>query len=34
MVARIWKGYTSLKDADAYETYLKKDFMPAVEKKY
>jgi heme-degrading monooxygenase HmoA len=33
MVARIWRGYTSLQDADAYETFLKKDFMPAVEKK-
>jgi len=33
MVARIWRGYTSLKDADAYEAFLKKDFMPSVERK-
>jgi len=33
MVARIWKGYTSPKDADAYESFLKTEFMPAVEKK-
>ena len=33
MVARIWRGYTSLKDADAYETFLKTEFMPSVEKK-
>jgi len=33
MVARIWRGYTSLKDADAYETFLKMEFMPSVEKK-
>ena len=33
MVARIWRGYTSLKDADAYETFLKREFMPSVEKK-
>ena len=33
MVARIWKGYTSLKDADAYETFLKREFMPSVERK-
>ena len=33
MVARIWRGFTSLRDAEAYETFLKTDFMPAVEKK-
>jgi len=33
MVARIWKGYTSLENADMYETFLKTDFMPAIEKK-
>jgi len=33
MVARIWRGYTSLKDADAYETFLKREFMPSVKRK-
>ena len=33
MVARIWKGYTSFENADAYERFLKTEFMPAVEKK-
>jgi len=33
MVARVWRGYTSVKNADAYETFLKTDFMPAVEMK-
>ena len=33
MVARIWKGYTSFENADAYENFLKTEFMPAVEKK-
>jgi len=33
MVARIWKGYTSFENADAYEDFLKTEFMPAVEKK-
>jgi heme-degrading monooxygenase HmoA len=33
MVARIWNGYTSFKNADAYENFLKTEFMPAVEKK-
>lgn len=33
MVARVWKGYTSLKDADAYEAFLKTEFLPSIEKK-
>jgi len=33
MVARVWRGYTSVKNAEAYETFLKTDFMPAVETK-
>lgn len=33
MVARIWRGYTSFENADAYEKFLKTEFMPAVEKK-
>ena len=33
MVARIWRGYTSLENADAYEKFLKTEFLPAVEKK-
>ncbi len=33
MIARIWRGYTSLENADAYEKFLKTEFMPAVEKK-
>ena len=33
MVARLWRGYTSVDDANAYETFLKTDFMPAVERK-
>ena len=34
MVARIWKGYSSFENADAYESFLKTEFMPAVEKKH
>lgn len=33
MVARIWKGYTLPQNADAYENFLKAEFLPAVEKK-
>jgi heme-degrading monooxygenase HmoA len=33
MVARIWHGFTSFENADAYENFLKTEFMPAVEKK-
>src|SRR4030095_2228154 len=33
MVARVWYGYTSMENADAYETFLKTEFLPAVEKK-
>lgn len=33
MVARIWRGATSFENADAYEKFLKTEFMPAVEKK-
>ncbi len=33
MIARIWRGYTSLKNADTYEKFLEAEFMPSVEKK-
>jgi len=33
MVARIWRGYTSFENADAYENFLKTEFMPSVEAK-
>jgi heme-degrading monooxygenase HmoA len=33
MVARIWHGFTAIENADAYEKFLKTEFMPAVEKK-
>ncbi|MEO6329192.1 MAG: antibiotic biosynthesis monooxygenase [Ginsengibacter sp.] len=33
MIARIWHGFTSFENADAYEKFLKTEFMPAVEKK-
>jgi heme-degrading monooxygenase HmoA len=33
MVARIWHGYTTPANADAYEQFLKTEFLPAVEKK-
>lgn len=33
MVARIWHGFTSLENADAYEQFLKTEFLPSVEKK-
>src|SRR5215467_13569981 len=33
MVARVWRGYTSLKNADTYENFLRTEFMPAVQKK-
>jgi len=33
MVARIWEGYTSPENADAYSAFLKTEFLPAVEKK-
>ena len=33
MVARIWHGYTTPENADAYENFLKTEFLPAVEKK-
>ncbi len=33
MIARIWHGSTSFENADAYEKFLKTEFMPAVEKK-
>lgn len=33
MVARIWKGYTSAVNADAYEQFLKTEFLPFIEKK-
>jgi heme-degrading monooxygenase HmoA len=33
MVARIWHGYTSMKNADVYEKFLKTEFLPAIEKK-
>ena len=33
MVARIWHGTTSLQNADAYENFLKNEFMPSIEQK-
>ena len=33
MVARIWHGYTTPENADAYENFLKAEFLPAVEAK-
>jgi heme-degrading monooxygenase HmoA len=33
MVARIWEGYTSPANADAYSAFLKTEFLPSVEKK-
>jgi heme-degrading monooxygenase HmoA len=33
MVARICQGYTTPDDADAYESFLKEEFLPTVEKK-
>ena len=30
MIARIWHGYTSLENADAYETRLRKDILPGI----
>jgi antibiotic biosynthesis monooxygenase (ABM) superfamily enzyme len=33
MLARIWHGFTTFENADAYEKFLKTEFMPAVEKK-
>ena len=34
MIARIWQGCTSFKNADAYERFLKTEFMPSVEQKH
>src|SRR5260221_7308259 len=33
MIARIWRGSTSFENADAYEDFLKSEFLPAVEQK-
>ena len=33
MVARIWHGYTTFENADAYENFLKTEFLPSVEAK-
>jgi heme-degrading monooxygenase HmoA len=33
MIARMWHGYTTPANADAYEQFLKTEFLPAVEKK-
>jgi heme-degrading monooxygenase HmoA len=33
MVARIWYGYSSIENANAYERFLKTEFMPAIEEK-
>ncbi len=33
MIARVWRGYASVGNADAYERFLITEFMPAVEKK-
>jgi len=33
MIARIWKGTTTLENAAPYEHFLKEEFLPAVEAK-
>jgi heme-degrading monooxygenase HmoA len=33
MVARIWQGSTTFENADAYENFLKVEFLPSVEEK-
>ena len=33
MIARIWHGYTSLKNADIYENLLRKEIIPEIEAK-
>ena len=33
MVARVWQGYTLRENADAYENFLKTEFLPSIEKK-
>jgi len=33
MVARVWQGYTLPENADAYENFLKTEFLPSIEKK-
>src|SRR4051794_5724420 len=33
MVARIWHGLTSFENAEAYEKFLKTEFIPSIEKK-
>jgi antibiotic biosynthesis monooxygenase (ABM) superfamily enzyme len=33
MIARIWHGYTSLQNADAYESLLKEEIFVAIENK-
>ena len=30
MIARIWRGYTSFENANAYENFLETEFMPFV----
>ena len=33
MITRIWHGYTTLENADAYENLLKTEVFPSIEKK-
>jgi len=33
MVARVWHGFTLPENADAYERFLKTEFLPSIEKK-
>lgn len=33
MVARVWQGITLPENADAYENFLKIEFLPSIEKK-
>ena len=33
MVARVWQGFTLPENADAYENFLKTEFLPTIEKK-
>ena len=33
MIVRIWQGWTSLENADAYENLLKTDIFPAIQAK-
>jgi hypothetical protein len=30
MIARLWKGWTTLENADAYERHLREDLLPSL----